>query len=556
MGKIITQVLDLTAETTPDPGNYIVALDLDGVLKMKDDTGTITVIGDGAGTSVPGYGTSRCVYLVQDASDATALGSTGNNVYTTFQTAYAAADSLQQSLGGTNKVLIMVGNTTAASVGDLTLTTNWNGLVSIVGISPQISELGNIIATNASGNGYNVGTIIGSTNQLRCQNVKIGSITTSPTGATGSAGSIVIVASNCSFGALVTSTPNTTNTNGGRVQFSSLGNFSAGVANSYVASINTSVPDGSAGSSGPITLVGSMVVPTVVSMPNTTTTSGAGQLAITGGIGGTIQISSLTWFNCGVNGNGMVIQNASISLVNAVAPSAVTVLDSSVSALTVNGTGTLAVTNSRIGSLTSEASMQSTIKHSFVGAIWGLGDDSVLVGVTLDGSAGTGNAVIDDIGTNCSLIGVNVYSNNPLSIKSLDSPLPVEVSVENCTFNAVVGSNISLKYKGGVPDLPDDGLGNFTFDADKSVCCAVVLGGLGGGSNNLTIRGVALGHTYRVFVNNTTGADTLNIVYGGAVVFANAAPYTPTATVGAVDILTITVGPLGDLYVSPTPLFQ
>jgi hypothetical protein len=60
---------------------------------------------------------ARYVYLVQDASDSIRMGGVPGNTYTTFQAAYDAANTLQLALGGTNRVVIMVGNTTAAAVG-------------------------------------------------------------------------------------------------------------------------------------------------------------------------------------------------------------------------------------------------------------------------------------------------------------------------------------------------------------------------------------------------------------------------------------------------------
>lgn len=508
--------------------------------------------------SDPGFGTTRIVYLVQDAADATALGSSGNNVYTTFQAAYTAANTIQQALGGTNKVAIMVGNTTAASVGDLTLTAAWNGLVSIIGISPQVSELGNIIATNASGNGYNVGTIIGSTNQLRTVNVKIGNITTSPTGATGGGGSIVIVAFNCAFGNLVTSCPNTTNTNGGRVQFTAVGNNSSAGSMSYVASIDTSVNINSTLASGSIALLGGMTVGTIISMDSTNVSAGAGTFSVSGnGIGGYTTISSLKWYNALASGNGVNISNANINslTMQTLASNGLTLTDSVVSSLTINGLGVSNITRCRIGGYTSETSLKATIKDSFVGSIWGIGDDSLLMNVTLDGSNGTGNAIIDEIGNNCTLVGVNMNTTSPSTVKAIDSPTPVNVNVDNATFNSVVGDTITLYYKGGCPEIVEDGLGNFVYNADKSESAYMSLIGSNAGSNTLTFRGVAIGRTYRILVSNTTGADTLSFVGPSGVYFANGTPYVPTASAGATDLLEIFVGVAGDLYVKSTPAF-
>lgn len=89
-------------------------------------------------------GKARAVYLVNDASDEALLRGTGNNVYRTFQAAYDAANALQVSLGGTNQVVIMVGNTVAATVGNLVLTAAFNSRVSIQGINSTNSAVGSI----------------------------------------------------------------------------------------------------------------------------------------------------------------------------------------------------------------------------------------------------------------------------------------------------------------------------------------------------------------------------------------------------------------------------
>lgn len=98
---------------------------------------------------VIGLPIERYVYLVQDTSDATRMGGTAANTYTTFQAAYNAANALQLLLGGTSIVAIMVGNTTAAAVGNLVLTANYNQYVQLIGESMTTSVLGNITSTTA-----------------------------------------------------------------------------------------------------------------------------------------------------------------------------------------------------------------------------------------------------------------------------------------------------------------------------------------------------------------------------------------------------------------------
>jgi hypothetical protein len=127
------------------------------------DIGLIVKSGGSAGTSQP---IIRYVYLVADSADATSMGGTTKNTYTTFQTAYDAANTLQVALGANSVVIIMVGNTLTTStsginyqttVGDLTITANYNSRIRIQGINPNISILGNIITSNSSGNGFTIG---------------------------------------------------------------------------------------------------------------------------------------------------------------------------------------------------------------------------------------------------------------------------------------------------------------------------------------------------------------------------------------------------------------
>lgn len=159
------------------------------------------------GTALP---IARYVYLVQDATDATRMLGVTNNVYTTFQAAYDAANTLQLALGGTNKVTIVVGNTTAATVGNVTLTADWNVNVSISGASSATSVLGNVTLSNAAGNGYNFGTATA----INLSNVTLGTITTTATGATGNAGTVNISMESAKTGNILAYPTNAANTTG------------------------------------------------------------------------------------------------------------------------------------------------------------------------------------------------------------------------------------------------------------------------------------------------------------------------------------------------------
>ena len=131
----------------------------------------------------------RYVYLVQDASDLLKMGDRHNNVYTTLQAAYDAAVVIQTALGGTNKVVIQVGNTTAAAVGNLTMAVAWNTNISLVGISQtsivsgtSLSEVGTISILPTTGGPW----------QAKFSNVKIGNMTLNVAG--------ILQLSNCIVG--------------------------------------------------------------------------------------------------------------------------------------------------------------------------------------------------------------------------------------------------------------------------------------------------------------------------------------------------------------------
>jgi hypothetical protein len=97
----------------------------------------------------------RYIYLVSDTIDQSYMGGTTSNVYTTFQTAYDAANVIQIGLGGTNNVVIDIGVISSDQSGDLTLTSDWNPNVILVGMGKSVSILGNIISSNTT-NGFNV----------------------------------------------------------------------------------------------------------------------------------------------------------------------------------------------------------------------------------------------------------------------------------------------------------------------------------------------------------------------------------------------------------------
>lgn len=195
----VGDVLVISCDTNPTSGGGLSA-PVGSIALANDGSGTFTKIGATntdwvAGIGVPTYGIVRCVYLVNNTSDQAKLGGTANNVYVTFQTAYDAANALQISLGGLNRVVIIVGNTVAATVGSVALSANWNSLVEIVGIAKSRSLLGNITITGV----FSISTSItnATVGQIKAEggigltlnNAITGNlVTTSSTGAAGSVG--------------------------------------------------------------------------------------------------------------------------------------------------------------------------------------------------------------------------------------------------------------------------------------------------------------------------------------------------------------------------------
>lgn len=92
----------------------------------------------------------RYVHLVEDATDAIRMGSTGSNVYTNAQLAWNAAVAIITA-NPTYNVVIQVGVTTAAGVGGVTIATlDSFSKISFVGLSNKVSVIGNITITTGS----------------------------------------------------------------------------------------------------------------------------------------------------------------------------------------------------------------------------------------------------------------------------------------------------------------------------------------------------------------------------------------------------------------------
>lgn len=127
----------------------------------------------------------KYVYLVEDASDAIRMGSTGSNVYTNAQLAWNAAVAIITA-NPTYQVVLKVGATTAAGVGGITMSTVdcWRK-ISIVGLDATTSVIGDIIITTTVANSApgmlkntTVGNITPNSNNilLKGENCVIGNI--------------------------------------------------------------------------------------------------------------------------------------------------------------------------------------------------------------------------------------------------------------------------------------------------------------------------------------------------------------------------------------------
>jgi hypothetical protein len=470
---------------------------------------------------------ARYVYLVQDASDSIRMGGVPGNTYTTFQAAYDAANTLQLALGGTNRVVIMVGNTTAAAVGDVILTANWNESVWVEGISFLESEVGNITGDNAAGAGFSVGRALIS-QQVGFSKVKVGNISVSATGAASNSGTIGIAGANAWFGNLNTNITNAANTtgNGGAIRFT----FNTNNSHLIIGNINTSSQD-PASSAGLLTINAATVsIGTIVTSNN----NSGGPITITPSAGGTI--SSITVNSTGSSAN-LTLKRCTTAAASSIAfiNNAASFVDCDLVDFTItdpSGSSTATFTRTNVEDYTSNAAVTTNSFNSLFRTITSLGDNSILSSSAVN-TRGVASPCIDGIGTGCLLKNTSLVGGT----LSIDNGAAVTVDSDTGVFDSPLGSNVTINLNGGVPVIADSGAGVFTFDASVSDSGSIDLTGLGpGGLNTLNIVNAAVGGKYIIYVTNATGTDTLAItgsaIEGGA--------YVPTAVAGAVDMLEIT----------------
>jgi hypothetical protein len=400
-----------------------------------------TLIQGGTGTSLP---IVRYVYLVQDSSDAVRMGGTPSNTYTTFQTAYDAANALQLALGGTNTVVILVGHTTAATVGNLTLTANYNRYVLIKGINIQCSVLGNIIATNATGNGFNVGQGIGSSS-VSITDVRIGTINTNATGVTGSSGSISMRLNNVQLGNIDTSITNVSNTtgNGGEVRTSQ--NFGIFNTNSFVvfADIRTT-SRGSTSSAGAVIIVAASFFFNQIITANGNLNGGVTLGTTRGNFFG----AAVTISNVGGLQSAFTMQNGQINQLNLSTAGNITILEAVVGALTVFNTSptftpnTLTIIDSRFANtLVSDFLTVIIAKLSSFNSIEQVGDNSIISNCVFDGVSTIGvSPTIEEIGPGCSIYNCTVLQ----GLLGIDNSSPVTVNGFGTIFVNGIGANVTI----------------------------------------------------------------------------------------------------------------
>jgi hypothetical protein len=388
-----------------------------------------------SGSSLP---IARYVYLVQDASDALLMGGTASNVYTTFQTAYDAANVLQLTLGGTNTVVILVGNTTAATVGDLTLTANYNRFVLIKGINLYSSILGNIIATNNLGNGYHVG--VNTSTAVTITDVTIGTISTNATGATGNSGNVSTRLNAVQLGNIDTSITNTLNTtgNGGSVT------VSVNTNNFVVFGNITTSSKGPTSSAGSVTIVAASFSFNQIITANGNLNGNVTLRAIQGNFFGNRVILS----SVGGLQSAFTMQNGQINQLTLSTAGSITLTEAVVGSLTVVNTSptltpnTLTITDSRlINNTISDLLTVITAKLSSFNSIEQVGDNSIISNCVFDGIDTSGiSPTISEIGTGCSIYNCTVLQ----GLLGIDNSSPVTVNGFGTIFVNGIGANVTI----------------------------------------------------------------------------------------------------------------
>lgn len=133
----------------------------------------------------------KYVYLVQDEADAVRMGGTPANVYTNFNSAYNAANTIQLASFSSDEIvrILVIGRISQS----LILNQDFNPFIHIVGLGASYSEVIDISTNNDFGNASNIGE---SENPVRISNLKFRNITAQATGEMGSGGNIHLILDN------------------------------------------------------------------------------------------------------------------------------------------------------------------------------------------------------------------------------------------------------------------------------------------------------------------------------------------------------------------------
>ena len=526
----------------------------------------------------------RYVYLVAEISDALRMGGSANNTYTTFQTAYNAANALQIALGASSYVVIRVGqtlltqsttgiqNTFTNSAGDLTLTANYNSRIVLSGDGVRTSVLGNIIATNAAGNGFNVG--FGTRTYFVISNLTIGNISTNAVGNSGNSGTISIRANACQIGTLNTSIVSIPNTLGvaGNVSVSTNSGSTLSTLGGAVTSIITSA-QGPLASAGTVNLsgvtVGNITGANNNLMPNSNAIT-LNDCTVSGTIFCYIANSVVNFNPFIVISNSTIVTiNASLPgtstigsvkepnrITNSVVSGDTTIIHNGLTAepvilTTQNSTFNKFTTNASVQTLASLCTFEGLYNGGFVASLVNnIGDNSVFNSCSFI-CVNLTESVIKDIGTGCSLINcgfsIQGVGGNKAGFSILNTSL---VSVNIINTKLAVG-RFGVSYgvtlvKSPVVVLADGGGFQYTWDTSANNQASATLNG-GAGGNTLILSNLTIGETYYINVENGNGDDsviitddTFALLVGIAQAGSTGGEYTLTPIIGAVDRLLIT----------------
>lgn len=267
----------------------------------------------------------RQVYLIVDSDDQGALGGVTSHVYTTFQSAYDAANALSIALGN-QVVSIVVGSMSGANPGDVNLTADWNTNVFIEGIGREVSQVGSIIT-----NGFSIGA---PGTSLEINNLYIAGITTSggnvfleainsligdggidTSSASADGGNIfigeVFQSGNLLISGSITTSSTFTNGNGGQVYALMMGG--------RMTLYGLIISEGNGiGNGGDITLEGDIVVLGIaadVSAGSIITSGGT-----SGGSAGSIKFAKVyVWTDTSLGNPGIVMNHYSATTINLIA---------------------------------------------------------------------------------------------------------------------------------------------------------------------------------------------------------------------------------------------